>query len=110
MAKKASEPQLKSAQLSEQQAIAAVPKIERRLAELRSLDIRTLSNDNGDNVLNSLAQKINATLRDVFGLNTVEYNEYQVESLSAFPMIFTSDTDTSVRARLPFIRLALPPL
>jgi uncharacterized protein (TIGR02391 family) len=104
MSKKPSAPEQRSAQLSAQELAAAIPKIERRLAELRTIDIRTLTNDEGDNILNRHMQKINATLREIFGLNTVEYSEYQVESLSAFPMIFTTDTDTSVRARLPYIK------
>jgi uncharacterized protein (TIGR02391 family) len=107
MAKKPSSPEPQPAQLSQQQIAEAIPKIERRLGELKAINVDTLTEANGDNELDSVTRKINATLRNIFGASTIEYNEYEVSGLSAYSMIFSADQDTSFRARSRDIKSAI---
>jgi len=99
MAKRTTTLEPGQAHLSQQQIIEAIPKIERRLRELRDINVDALNEQTGDDELESVTRKTNATLRDIFGPNTIEYKEYEIDGLSCFPMVFTVDTDTSFRAR-----------
>lgn len=107
MARKPSPPIPVSAALSADQIKRAIPALERRIAELKSLDASTLTEENGDNILTALVQKINATLREVFGADTIEYREYEMGSLNAYSMVISwgdNDDSDSIRARFPEIR------
>src|SRR5689334_15503018 len=103
MGRKPSAPAPVSASLSAEQIKRAIPALERRIADLKSIDGSTLTEENGDNVLNAAAQKVNATLRDIFGPGTIEYREYEIGSLNAYSMVVTwGDNDSdSIRARFP---------
>lgn len=108
MARKSSTPTPASANLSADQIKRAVPAIERRIAEFRAVKLDALTEENGDNTLNSLAQKANATLREIFGPDTIEYREYQIGSLNAYSMVIAAwgddDYADSFRGRLPEIK------
>src|SRR5271170_3705812 len=84
MPKKPSTPTPLSAILSTDQIRKAIPALERRIAEFTELKLNELTEDNGDNTLDALAQKANATLRDIFGPNTIEYREYKIDSLHGY--------------------------
>jgi hypothetical protein len=60
------------ANLSSQQMQSGIPKIERRVRELKELDVNALTDRDADNVLQSLIGKIEHTLLDVFGKDTIE--------------------------------------
>jgi len=70
----------KTANLSPQQIRLALPKIARRIAELREIDV-TSTRERGESRFESLEHKIDDTLVEVFGADTVEYNRFRVGSL-----------------------------
>jgi hypothetical protein len=106
MARKKTE-EAKSATLSHEQMRQSVPRLQKRLEELSKLDVASLSEADGDNVLGALVTKINSTLADVFGHGTVEYNQHSLDSLSAMPWAFSTETDISLQARKPRIKTAV---
>lgn len=72
---KIKQPQLIEANLSYQQMEAAIPKIERRMADLDSFDIDSV-NDRSDARIDALEKSLDALLVSVFGAGTVEYDRY----------------------------------
>lgn len=104
MARKSRQPERLSAQLSPSQATAAVPKIAKRLEELKALDVRSLGNTNGEHTLDSHRQRINATLREIYGSESLEYAEYSIDSFMPHFVIFHAGTDMSVRGNLEAVR------
>ena len=68
-----------AANLSVQQMRAAIPKIDRRLAELESFDPNSV-NDRKDPKIDSIEQKIDDLLVDIFGNNTIEYKRYKYKA------------------------------
>jgi uncharacterized protein (TIGR02391 family) len=97
-------PQPVPASLTAEQMRQGIVRLQRRIDELSKINLDALNEDNGDITLGAQVQKINAALVDTFGHNTIEYNNHSVEALSAMPMIFTTDSDLSFRARLPYIK------
>jgi len=67
------EPQ--SANLSLQQMESAIPKIDRRIADLDNFDVNSV-NDRSDPRINALEKQLDALLVSVFGAGTVEYKRY----------------------------------
>lgn len=62
-----------------------LPKLERRIEELKSFDVRTLKK-RGDPAAEALKNKVNGTLRELLGYDTIEYEEYSTYSLDTLPM------------------------
>ncbi len=54
---------------------AALPKIDRRIADLESFDVDTVS-DRGDARITALEKSLDALLVSIFGAGTVEYERY----------------------------------
>ena len=77
MARK-TQPEKKSVSLSLSQIQAAIPRLKKRLDEVSSLEIDRLENGSGEHVLDGHQQKINSTLREIYGSDSVEYDEYSV--------------------------------
>lgn len=75
MAKKSAAIERQPAQISFESMKMAIPKINRRIAELKSLNVQTLQSGS-DPQLMALTQKIDALLIDLFGNNTHEYFKY----------------------------------
>jgi uncharacterized protein (TIGR02391 family) len=69
------EPQ--SANVSPEQMKAALPKLKRRIDELQAVDVNTIR-ERGEPRFDALEQKIDSTLVDVFGHDTVEHRRYRV--------------------------------
>lgn len=88
--KKVSE-QLAPANLSTQQMQAALPKLQRRITELQSIDISTVR-DRGEARFDALVQKIDDTLIEIFGNSSVEYNRYCIHSLDTASIYFGGGT------------------
>ena len=113
MARKPSAPSPVSANLSADQIRKAVPLIERRIAELKATNLDALTEDDGNNTLNSLAQKTNATLREIFGPDTIEFRECEIGSLLGYSVIGATWGDDdggfsdTIRGRLPEIKKAV---
>jgi uncharacterized protein (TIGR02391 family) len=102
--KQNAQPAPQPAQLSHEQLRQAIPRLEKRIDELSRLDFGSLTEETGDNALLDQMNKINDTLIDIYGHNTIEYNRYQVSGLYAYPMVLYSGQDTSFRARQPGIK------
>lgn len=75
----------KSAQLSAQQMAAAIPKLDRRIADLEKFDVSTIQ-ERFDPLAEALARKVNGTLQEILGHDTVEYHEYSVWSFDTLPL------------------------
>jgi len=73
------------AQLTRQQMIAAIPKLERRLLELKTLDPSKVQHKS-DPAFNAIQDKIEHTLVELFGTDTVEAQRYYVR-LDRSPII-----------------------
>jgi len=84
---KIKQPQLIEANLSYQQMEAAIPKIERRMADLEGFDVDCV-NDRIDARIDALEKSLDALLVSIFGAGTVEYNRYhcQVTRLDTAPI------------------------
>jgi uncharacterized protein (TIGR02391 family) len=89
--------------LSERQIREAIPKLQRRLKELEELDVNALSNSDGPK-LESLSQKISATLREVYGAGAVECDEYSPGPLAVVFIAYWDGLDTSLRGNLHTVR------
>ncbi len=97
-------PEKKSIFLSITQVQAAIPKVRRRLQELSALNIDQLNNDTGEHVLDSYSQKINATIREIYGVGTVEGEEFSIESFRPNFMFYYEGIDTSIRGNIDVVR------
>lgn len=82
-------PVRKSANLTVEQMRSATTKIERRVDDLRQLDINSIRK-RFDPVVDVLETKINSTLQDALGDDTVEYNEYKVR-LDTLPLFMRGE-------------------
>ncbi len=72
---KTKQPQLIEANLSYQQMEVAIPKIERRIADLEGFDVNSV-NDRSDARIDALEKSLDALLVSIFGAGTVEYDRY----------------------------------
>jgi hypothetical protein len=68
---------------------AALPKLERRIAELEAFDVATVRK-RFDPVPEALSKKVNSTLQEILGHNSVEYNQYSVGSFDTLPIYLGS--------------------
>jgi predicted nucleotide-binding protein len=89
---KSRRPEPQSAQLNVEQMKAALPKLERRITDLESFDVKTIR-ERWDPVMEAIVKKVDGTLQEILGYGTVEYNEYSVYSLDTLPMIMGDGRD-----------------
>jgi uncharacterized protein (TIGR02391 family) len=94
------------ARLSVEQLRAALPKLERRLAEFKGLDYASLTDENEERVLGSLRQKLDDTLMEIYGGDTTDYHRYCVDSLDDTPLVMGAGWP-SIRARIPDVKSAV---
>ena len=66
--------------LSSGQMSAAIPTLKRRIEELRALDVNSIQ-ERGDPKFEAIENKIDDTLVEIFGHDTVEYRRYTIGSL-----------------------------
>ncbi len=69
-----------------------LPKLERRIEELKAFDVRTLER-RWDPIAEGIINRINGTLRDLVGHDTIEYDEYSVSSLDTLPLVMGGGPD-----------------
>ncbi|WP_408592054.1 TIGR02391 family protein [Paracoccus marcusii] len=93
----------KSADLSDTQVRAAIPRIEARLDELRQLDFNAVALADDGNDLDRLSQKANATLRSIFGAESIEYAENEV-SLRPQYSFYVPDGDYSIHGNMDVVQ------
>jgi len=85
MAKRNQPLQPQSANLTPVQMKVAIPKLQRRISELKEIDINTIQ-ERGESRFEALEQKIDSTLVDIFGNDTVEHRRFCVNSLDTAPI------------------------
>jgi hypothetical protein len=105
MARKASVPP-SPAQLTPQQVRASIPKLERRAAELRALDVDRLTETTYVDVLEDLRRRIDDTLVEIYGHDTIDYRRYAIGGLDDTPIIMFGGP-TYIDQRRPAIRSAV---
>jgi uncharacterized protein (TIGR02391 family) len=76
MTPKIKQPELKSANLSLEQMELAIPKIDRRIADLQAFDVNSV-NDRSDPRVSALENQLDSLLVSIFGVGTVEYDRYR---------------------------------
>jgi predicted nucleotide-binding protein len=81
----------KTANLNIQQIRGALPKLERRIAELESVNTSTIKK-RGEPQFESIEHKIDDTLVEIFGTDTVEYYRYQIKTLDKAPRNYFEET------------------
>lgn len=67
--------------LSEQEMLLGISKLERRLKEIEAFNPQNAAQTDDNSLATSLKDKINQTLVDVFGHDTIEYKRYEIFSL-----------------------------
>ncbi|MDO8957242.1 MAG: hypothetical protein Q7W38_10425 [Deltaproteobacteria bacterium] len=77
--------QPQSANLAPSQMKAAIPILKRRISELQAIDVNTIQ-DRGEARFDALEQKIDTTLVDIFGKDTVEYRRFTIGNLDTASM------------------------
>ena len=85
-------PERKAANLNIEQMRSALKKIERRIADLEGFDVNSIR-ERWDPAVEALEKKVNSTLQEILGHDTVEYHEYSISSLDTLPLIMGSGPD-----------------
>jgi len=91
MARRNKPEQPQPANLVPSQMKAAIPILKRRISELQAIDINNIQ-DRGEARFDALEQKIDTTLVDIFGNDTVEYRRFAVGSLDTASWNITQKT------------------
>jgi uncharacterized protein (TIGR02391 family) len=78
--------QPRHADLSIDQIRAAIPRFKARIEELRNFDVGSVQ-ERGDPRLTALRDKVQATVSDVFGADTVEAHQFGYVRLDEAPMV-----------------------
>lgn len=94
------------AQLSQAEKASGIQKLQRRIKELDDFRVADLKEEDYDDVLEAMRHKIDATLVDVFGAETIEHNRYRVYSLDDTPLIMGRPS-VPLRFRLTDIESAI---
>ena len=71
---------------------SAIKKLDRRINDLEEFDISSIR-ERWDPLIQSLAKKVNSTLQEILGHDTVEYHEYSIDSLDTLPLIMGGGPD-----------------
>lgn len=82
---KVSSPQ--PANLTNEQARAAIPRLRRRLDELSALKVEELTESTADNVLDDLDRRVDETMVNIYGPDTLDYHRYHIGGLDDSPII-----------------------
>jgi uncharacterized protein (TIGR02391 family) len=103
MGKKAIPAKPQPAHLTPQQIRAAVPKLERRLADLKAFEVNTVTEDNNVAKVDDLETRIDATLVEIFGNDTADYERYRIHQIDGTPLIIGGQ-GYSIGERREFIK------
>jgi uncharacterized protein (TIGR02391 family) len=96
-------PKPRPAELSPQQIRAAIPKLERRIEDLKALKIEELTEDNYAAKVSDLEARIESSLIEVFGNDTADYERFRVHMIDGTP-VFMSGPPAHIEERKQFIR------
>ena len=86
MGKRVKSNQPESRELSSADLQKAITKLNRRITELKDFDVETIK-ERFDAKITALKDKINSTIADIFGYNTVEEKKYNIWSLTDLPLV-----------------------
>ena len=103
MAKRTTRPELRTAQLTAQQMREAVPLLERRLKEARELDIDALMEADYAHKLDDLHRRVDDTLDQVFGHDTVSVDAMQLVGSIGSPL-YLGGGRRPIESRRPHIK------
>lgn len=102
MAKRAPPSAPQPAQLTLPQIRAAIPKLERRISELRAFNVDALSKEDYAAKIDDLEVRIDSTLVEIFGNDTVDYQHYRIGMIDGTPLSYIHGTH--IEERKPYIR------
>lgn len=97
MRRKTTSPNPQPAQLSAEEIRVAIPKLKRRIEELNAFDPDSV-NDFSDPRPDSLQQKIDGTLVEILGPDTLDYQRYYFRSLYQGAMLMGGTPPSKIRA------------
>ncbi len=86
MVKKSKQEQLKPAKLTPGKIGTGITKLKRRIRELEEFDISTIQ-ERFDARTKALKIKINDTIADMFGYETIQYRNYYIYTLDTLPTV-----------------------
>jgi uncharacterized protein (TIGR02391 family) len=86
-----------AARLSPEQMRASVPKLERRISELKAFDVDQVRSGDDLDRLEALRTRIDDTLVDIYGPESLDYQRYAIGSLDDTPFNLYSDPTPSSR-------------
>lgn len=91
-------------QLSDSQKRAAIPRLNKRIRELQAINFNAVAAANDGNELDALSQKVNATLAEIYGRGSYEYNSLKIKSLRPQFLAFMLGDDLSIRANIDMVQ------
>ncbi len=77
MARRRTLPEPQAATLTTEDMRAAIPTLQRRIVELEAIDVETIQ-ERGEPRLDALEQKVDSTLTDLFGHDSIEHRRFGV--------------------------------
>lgn len=92
MVRRVKKEQPKPAELTPDRIKLGIVKLERRIKELEEFDISTIQK-RFDAKTQALCAKINDTIAEIFGHDTIEYQNYDIYSLDTLPLIMGGGED-----------------
>lgn len=88
----------RAANLSASQMRAAIPKLERRIADLEGFEVGSIQK-RFDPITDALAKKVSGTLQEILGHDTVEYKQYAVSTFDTLPLRIGGGEDPIAKVR-----------
>lgn len=85
MIRKSTTQQLKPAEITPEKIRSGIIKLTRRIEELNTFDILAIQ-ERWDPKTQALTTKINDTIAEIFGYDTIEYQKYKISTLDTLPM------------------------
>jgi uncharacterized protein (TIGR02391 family) len=102
MAKRTPSKERRPALLTPQQVRSGIPKLERRLKELKEFDIKALTEANYADKVDDLQRRTEDTLTEVFGHDTLENQRYSIGWIDGTPVLVFGPP-TTIHERKPYI-------
>jgi uncharacterized protein (TIGR02391 family) len=91
MAKRSQPPPPRAANLTSEHMKNAIPKLRRRIEELKEFDVGTIIH-RSDPRISAINAKIDDVLIEIFGNDTIEYGRYRIYSVDMAPMNMLYET------------------
>lgn len=85
-------PERKNANLTSDEMRSAITKLDRRISDLEGFAVESIRK-RWDPAVEALKNKVNSTLQEILGPDTVEYHEYSIRSLDMLPLIMGGGED-----------------